>query len=478
MKKSVFLFLLVIAIGAQMSAQYETIWGRNPRYYSEWYDTCPGYYHPWQHGGPFNDSIYQSGLAFVPIHQDVPNFKVGVSYHTSRPLSVKGLVALVNIDPSGYSHAGAERNPEFLYLYQYTSSLQFRDSVRWDTASPKIVRFPKAIDTATLRYYESYAYEGMFTKGPVVVDSTFYIAGSFNSDTGNRAVNPIIPTEYTWFMWGLQECQYSRKVIDYYPPYIGVPELGEHWVWRDHPGQMPWQGIGAYLPIVDSLYLVQGMVDDTAHGFVVGSGYYNDSIFMTLYAHPKAGYRFSHWSDGDTINPRQVFVLGDTAFTAYFDSLQLFHLDVSSNNPELGLARGTGDYYDGYTATLAAVPGRYGRFVRWSDGVTDNPRHVIVTQDSSIVALFANDTVGIESLPERRGLRLSPYPASERLNIAVDRSDRYTATIYTVTGALWLREEFDGTEGRMDISPLTPGTYLLRLDAKGFTTSEVFIKGK
>lgn len=74
--------LLVIAFCAQMNAQqYDTIWSRNPHYYySEWYDTCPGYYHPWQHGGPFNDSIYQSGLDFVSIHQDVPNYKVGVSY--------------------------------------------------------------------------------------------------------------------------------------------------------------------------------------------------------------------------------------------------------------------------------------------------------------------------------------------------------------------------------------------------------------
>ena len=478
MKKLVFLFLLVIAVGVQMNAQqYDTIWGRNSRYYySEWYDTCQGYYHPWAYYG-VSDSIYESGLMDASIYAQLPNVKLGVSYHTTRPLRVKGLVALVVINPAGYCPVGAERKPEYLYLYQYTNSLQFRDSVRWDTATPKIVRFPKSIDTATHGYYECYAYEGMFPKGPIDVDSTFYIAGSSNSDIYDRATSPIIPTEYMWFMWRLRECQYSRKMINYDPLYIGVPELGDHWVWWGEWAN-PWQGIGAYLPIVDSLYLVQGLVDDTTHGYVVGSGYYNDSIFMTLYAHSKAGYRFSHWSDGDTINPRQVFVLGDTAFTAYFDSLQLFHLDVSSNNSELGFAHGTGDYYDGSTATLTALPERYGHFVRWSDGVTDNPRQVVVTQDSSIVAIFTNDTVGIETVAERRGLRLSPNPASGRIEIAVERADHYTATIYTVTGALWLREEFDGKAGSVDISVLTPGTYLLRLEAKGFSASETFIKGK
>ena len=81
-------------------------------------------------------------------------------------------------------------------------------------------------------------------------------------------------------------------------------------------------------------------------------------------------------------------------------------------------------------------------------------------------------------MPERRGLRLSPNPASGRIDIAVERADHYTATIYTVTGALWLREEFDGKEASVDISVLTPGTYLLRLEAKGFSASETFIKGK
>ena len=45
--------LLVLASCVQMSAQYDTIWGRNPNYYySEWYDTCPGYFHPWTYRVP------------------------------------------------------------------------------------------------------------------------------------------------------------------------------------------------------------------------------------------------------------------------------------------------------------------------------------------------------------------------------------------------------------------------------------------
>ena len=483
MKKVFLLMLLALAFCVQMNAQqYDTIWGRNPNYYySEWYDTCPGYFHPWTHcSGPNGpDSVYGSGLCKNYIDQ-MSNMKWGLSFHTDRPLWIKGLAALVEKDPTGYYRQNETRLPEYLYLYQYTTLLQFKDSIRWDTVAPKIALFPKLIDTTTFGCYESYVFENYF-KEPILVDSTFYIAGTFNSNIGDRATSPYIPTEYIWFQWRHweQECSYSRKLIEYYPNAIGGhPDFGQGWLPED-PEMTHLPGIGAFLAIIDPLRLVKGLPADTAHGFVVGGGYYRDSTFAILAAHGYAGHIFSHWSDGDTTNPRQVFVLSDTTFTAYFDSLQLFHLDVSSNNPEWGLVHGSGAYYEGDVATISAEPWNWDcHFVRWSDGVTDNPRQVVVTQDSSIVAIFTNDTVGIETVPERRGLRLSPNPASGRIEIAVERADHYTATIYTVTGALWLREEFDGKAASVDISVLTPGTYLLRLEAKGFSASETFIKGK
>lgn len=37
-----------------------------------------------------------------------------------------------------------------------------------------------------------------------------------------------------------------------------------------------------------------------------------------LYAEARPGYRFDHWSDGDTANPRQLVLTQDTLLTAYF----------------------------------------------------------------------------------------------------------------------------------------------------------------
>ena len=48
--------------------------------------------------------------------------------------------------------------------------------------------------------------------------------------------------------------------------------------------------------------------------------------------------------------------------------------------------------------TIAAVPSDMYHFVEWSDGVTDNPRTLTVTQDTSLTAVFAMTIVdmGIE----------------------------------------------------------------------------------
>ncbi len=48
------------------------------------------------------------------------------------------------------------------------------------------------------------------------------------------------------------------------------------------------------------------------------SDMYADSSIVTLVATPFDGYEFLMWNDGDTTNPRQVFVTSDTVFAAVF----------------------------------------------------------------------------------------------------------------------------------------------------------------
>lgn len=60
---------------------------------------------------------------------------------------------------------------------------------------------------------------------------------------------------------------------------------------------------------------------DESMGSVSGGGLVPDSSMVTLVAEPvdlEGRVVFDQWNDGDTSNPRHVFVVSDTAFTAYF----------------------------------------------------------------------------------------------------------------------------------------------------------------
>lgn len=69
-----------------------------------------------------------------------------------------------------------------------------------------------------------------------------------------------------------------------------------------------------------------------------------------------------------------------------------YTVKVNSNNETWGTVTGGGTYASGATATLAAVPATDCFFVKWNDDVTDNPRTVTVTKDTTYTAYFAENT--------------------------------------------------------------------------------------
>ncbi|MDR2840372.1 MAG: leucine-rich repeat protein, partial [Paludibacter sp.] len=64
---------------------------------------------------------------------------------------------------------------------------------------------------------------------------------------------------------------------------------------------------------------------------------------------------------------------------------------VLSNNAALGTAIGSGTYYFNASVTIAAIPVQGNVFAVWNDGNTDNPRSIIITQDTTFTATFAAD---------------------------------------------------------------------------------------
>lgn len=115
----------------------------------------------------------------------------------------------------------------------------------------------------------------------------------------------------------------------------------ENLICRNYPnyGDLPFNEINGALigmyPITpnDSLSTVALVSADPSRGTVSGSGTYSvssDRVFLR--AHPKPGYRFSHWASGNTANPIFYYPTIDYADTAYFVPLSTDTLAYCSNS--------------------------------------------------------------------------------------------------------------------------------------------------
>lgn len=67
---------------------------------------------------------------------------------------------------------------------------------------------------------------------------------------------------------------------------------------------------------------IVGEANNPNAGSVTGSGTYSYGETVTLTAIPNSGYRFDHWQDSNTDNPRTITVTSDATYIAYFVSTQ------------------------------------------------------------------------------------------------------------------------------------------------------------
>ena len=222
---------------------------------------------------------------------------------------------------------------------------------------------------------------------------------------------------------------------------------------------------------------------DSTQGTGQYSTFYPDSTYQSITAVPSRGFRFSHWNDSVTDNPRTVFVTQDTVFTAYFDTLARYRLDVYSNDAERGYVTGGGTYYDGDEVTIRATAHAGYYFLRWNDGVGYIYRPVVLTQDTSFTAIFwrEGEPVGVREAEAVGGqFRLLPNPASGEVRIVTEGEGFEGGTLAVSDAAgreVQRRELARGMRTcTLKVSDLPSGTYFVTLTtAKGTGTQKLII---
>jgi len=133
---------------------------------------------------------------------------------------------------------------------------------------------------------------------------------------------------------------------------------------------------------------------DESTGTVSGSGSYKYATTQTISATPVEHYHFQKWNDGNTENPRSITIAGTATYTATF-VLDTFALAITVNDATMGTTSGSGDYAYNSLAIAQATPNYGYVFKKWNDGNTDNPRSVVITQNTNYVANFVLDTFNI-----------------------------------------------------------------------------------
>ena len=144
-----------------------------------------------------------------------------------------------------------------------------------------------------------------------------------------------------------------------------------------------------------NVYTIGVGVDEESHGAVSGGGNYNFGSTITITATAAYGYYFDHWDDGAASNPRDVQVNGATNYTAIFEP-NSYSIVASSSNPAIGSVAGSGNFSYLSTVYLTATPNTGYHFTQWSDGTTDNPRMVSVTQNATYTAQFAINSYAVQ----------------------------------------------------------------------------------
>ncbi|MCR4660327.1 MAG: fibronectin type III domain-containing protein [Bacteroidales bacterium] len=145
---------------------------------------------------------------------------------------------------------------------------------------------------------------------------------------------------------------------------------------------------------------------------LVGAGTYNHGDQVTVVATPSYGYSFTNWTDNNADN---AVVTTDSSYTFTITSnvslranilIRQFSITVATNDSTMGTATANPNRvnYRG-TSTLTATPNDNYRFVRWSDGNTDQVYVLTVTKDTSLIAYFeqAFGTVTVTTADTNRG---------------------------------------------------------------------------
>ena len=470
MKRIILTIVFMLGLTAIGMAQTDTIFNRCERYhYTGWYDTL-------LHLGRGPNYGFRV-LYYNAIYDD--SNKYMKREFSAEKIAVKGLAVYVLKNWSDFSELGVGniyasvdsiKHPEYALLgLRDGSGMVFLDSVRWDTVQPKLVQLKQTCTNLDSVTY-CYSYENYF-KGPIFVEDTFFVGATCYSN--QQFYNDQLSWHYRYVHTFYMSVQYqgnwnlgytNTPLYEYYHNHLYLAD--------DHR----W---GLFFAIVD-YYDLKAESADSTMGSVEGGGRFSDLTSHTITAIPAEGYCFTHWNDGSTENPRTIDVSQDTLLTAFFHEVVPVTVRTFAEAELYGHVEGGGQYMSCDEVTLTAVPSEsYYHFVRWSDGVTDNPRTFTVLDDTTFTAIFdINLREDIDEAASDPAFSITPNPAHDRVTVTLSDSPAHASLVLRdAVGKELLRLSPVSQKTDIPLRDLPAGTYLLTLSSpQGSSTQKLIVE--
>lgn len=146
----------------------------------------------------------------------------------------------------------------------------------------------------------------------------------------------------------------------------------------------------------------------------------------------------------------------------------IYTVNATANDTAFGEVIVTSDCE---SAMLTAIANPCYEFVSWNDGNTENPRHIDLTSDTNLIAIFA-EIVDNSSLLDMENITLSFYPNPTKDEITF--STKVDAVeVIELSGKVLMKAE--NTE-KINISALPAGAYYLKLHSNGKNITQKAIK--
>ena len=139
----------------------------------------------------------------------------------------------------------------------------------------------------------------------------------------------------------------------------------------------------------------------------------------------------------------------------------VYDFSATSSNPARGTVTIVTEPSCDYREAQVQANAYHGyHFGHWSDGNTDNPRYIVVLQDTHLVAYFASDNGEDEGIEETEEEKVKLYQRNGQ--IVVEGAEGYPVYLYDVVGRLLATRREAAQEVLLDVP--ASGAYLIKID--------------